>query len=196
MSQLEAKITAKMKELWFFRGVTMSWKTIQFLSGGYWFFLHVFSVQSWPFFPACLACSRLLSGIEMFLFHLHPHWLETWPTSDHSQLFLTSEVTSPSYQMVWQLWTMLIILIQPKRARFAKIIWLFLLIEIELLPTAEQELNMKIIIISRRLKGKYLRMGWSWRLRPGQWWEGMSWLFASQMVTCTTFQTAVRREPL
>lgn len=83
--------------------------------------------------------------------------MESWLASDHSQLFLTSKVTSLSYQTAQQLVTVLISLIETKQTRFAEIIWV-LLIEMALLLAAEQELNRKMIIIRKRSRMNI----WGW----------------------------------
>lgn len=93
----------------------------------------------------------LLRAAVRFLFLLHPHWLERSPASDHSQLFLTSKVPSPSYQRAQQLRTVLISLIETEQVRFAEIIWI-LVIEMPLLLAAVQEPNRKTTIIRKRLR--------------------------------------------
>ena len=80
-----------------------------------------------------------------------------WLASDNCQVFLTSKVTSPSYQTAQQLVTILISLTETKQSRFAEIIWV-LLLEMALLLAAKQELNRKIIIIRKRSRMNI----WGW----------------------------------
>lgn len=82
--------------------------------------------------------------------------MERWLALDHSQLFLTSKVTSLFYQTAQQLVTVFISLIETKQTRFAEIIWV-LLIEMALL-LADQELNRKMIIIRKRSRMNI----WGW----------------------------------
>ena len=136
----------------------MSQQIIQIFLGKYWIFLHVFPVS------AVMALLFSLPGSlqaavrqERFPFPLHLHWLERWPASGHSQLFQTSNVTSPTYQTAQQLVTTLGSLTETTQTRFAEILWV-LLTEMALLLAAEEELKRQAIIIRKRLRMNI----WGW----------------------------------